>query len=371
MASRPHPAMLPYLDNAISTKANPNENYGRELLELHTVGLDAGYTEDGRAAQSAPGCSPADRRLGHRARTGTTPRWHATGAGAGARLQPRRTTRPRGEAAARRRCCDYLAHAPGHRRSGSHQAVRAVRRRRAAGLAGRHAGQGLPGRTAPRSRRCCARCSRSAEFAAVVGAEGAHARARTSSRRCGSLGAPEADAHGTDRHAGGALLDDRDASATRRWRWAPPNGYPDVAAAWASPAGYAGPLEHAPDPGRRLVAKQLARPPAAEAPACRTLPATYGELVDALARAAVFGTLRRRTAHAAVLPPSSARRRPSPLKATDSDGRWRRSPTWWPSSSTRPTSAVTVTTMTTVHCGCAEDDQVTRTVPAAGCSARR
>ncbi len=33
-----HPAMLIYLDNAVSTAAHPNENLGRELLELHTVG---------------------------------------------------------------------------------------------------------------------------------------------------------------------------------------------------------------------------------------------------------------------------------------------------------------------------------------------
>lgn len=40
-----HPAMLVYLDNAISTATAINENLGRELLELHTVGLSAGYTE--------------------------------------------------------------------------------------------------------------------------------------------------------------------------------------------------------------------------------------------------------------------------------------------------------------------------------------
>jgi uncharacterized protein (DUF1800 family) len=39
------PAMLGYLNNAESSKDDINENYGRELLELHTVGLDAGYTE--------------------------------------------------------------------------------------------------------------------------------------------------------------------------------------------------------------------------------------------------------------------------------------------------------------------------------------
>jgi uncharacterized protein (DUF1800 family) len=41
-----HPAMGLYLDNAYSSKDSPNENLGRELLELHTVGVDAGYTED-------------------------------------------------------------------------------------------------------------------------------------------------------------------------------------------------------------------------------------------------------------------------------------------------------------------------------------
>jgi Protein of unknown function (DUF1800) len=40
-----HPAMLLYLDNWTSVRNAPNENQGRELLELHTVGRDAGYTE--------------------------------------------------------------------------------------------------------------------------------------------------------------------------------------------------------------------------------------------------------------------------------------------------------------------------------------
>jgi hypothetical protein len=40
-----HPAMGLYLGNAVSDAEHPNENQGRELLELHTVGLGAGYTE--------------------------------------------------------------------------------------------------------------------------------------------------------------------------------------------------------------------------------------------------------------------------------------------------------------------------------------
>jgi uncharacterized protein (DUF1800 family) len=39
------PAMLFYLDNARSRAGALNENYGRELLELHTLGVDGGYTQ--------------------------------------------------------------------------------------------------------------------------------------------------------------------------------------------------------------------------------------------------------------------------------------------------------------------------------------
>lgn len=40
-----HPAMIIYLDGELSTKELPNENYGRELLELHTVTPKSGYTQ--------------------------------------------------------------------------------------------------------------------------------------------------------------------------------------------------------------------------------------------------------------------------------------------------------------------------------------
>ncbi|WBU38841.1 DUF1800 domain-containing protein [Homoserinibacter sp. YIM 151385] len=45
-AAMKHPAMLSYLNNDESRKAHVNENLGRELLELHTVGIAGGYTED-------------------------------------------------------------------------------------------------------------------------------------------------------------------------------------------------------------------------------------------------------------------------------------------------------------------------------------
>ncbi|MEE4639802.1 MAG: DUF1800 domain-containing protein [Wenzhouxiangella sp.] len=46
VADAKSPAMLYYLDNFSSTADGPNENYARELLELHTLGVGGGYTED-------------------------------------------------------------------------------------------------------------------------------------------------------------------------------------------------------------------------------------------------------------------------------------------------------------------------------------
>ncbi len=45
-----HPAMIVYLDNQQNTKYGGNQNLGRELLELHTVGVDAGYKQADVAA---------------------------------------------------------------------------------------------------------------------------------------------------------------------------------------------------------------------------------------------------------------------------------------------------------------------------------
>ena len=44
-ATAKSPAMLFYLDNWLSAGRRLNENYGRELLELHTLGVDGGYTQ--------------------------------------------------------------------------------------------------------------------------------------------------------------------------------------------------------------------------------------------------------------------------------------------------------------------------------------
>jgi uncharacterized protein (DUF1800 family) len=44
-ASMRSPAMLQYLDNQENHRGAPNENYARELMELHTLGVEAGYTQ--------------------------------------------------------------------------------------------------------------------------------------------------------------------------------------------------------------------------------------------------------------------------------------------------------------------------------------
>ncbi len=45
LATLRHPAMLRYLDNADNAAAHLNENYARELMELHTMGVGSGYTQ--------------------------------------------------------------------------------------------------------------------------------------------------------------------------------------------------------------------------------------------------------------------------------------------------------------------------------------
>lgn len=51
-ASAHSPAMLEYLDNTRNRSVAPNQNYARELMELHTVGVSGGYTQDDVAEMS-------------------------------------------------------------------------------------------------------------------------------------------------------------------------------------------------------------------------------------------------------------------------------------------------------------------------------
>ena len=45
VATLRHPAMLRYLDNADNAAGHINENYAREIMELHTMGVGSGYSQ--------------------------------------------------------------------------------------------------------------------------------------------------------------------------------------------------------------------------------------------------------------------------------------------------------------------------------------
>jgi uncharacterized protein (DUF1800 family) len=45
-ATATHPAMLQYLDNEHNAKGHINENYAREIMELHTMGVGSGYSQE-------------------------------------------------------------------------------------------------------------------------------------------------------------------------------------------------------------------------------------------------------------------------------------------------------------------------------------
>src|SRR5581483_8427165 len=45
-ASAHSASMMIYLDQNVSSSRAPNQNYAREIMELHTLGVDGGYTQD-------------------------------------------------------------------------------------------------------------------------------------------------------------------------------------------------------------------------------------------------------------------------------------------------------------------------------------
>lgn len=68
-ASAKSPAMLIYLDQAESMGESPNENYARELMELHTVGVESGFSHHdvtalARALTGWTVSGPGNRRIG-------------------------------------------------------------------------------------------------------------------------------------------------------------------------------------------------------------------------------------------------------------------------------------------------------------------
>jgi uncharacterized protein (DUF1800 family) len=234
VASMTSPAMLHYLDGTSSRGEAPNENYGRELLELHTVGRESGYTRDDvvGAARALTGLSVWDPwNGGTEANLWTVryrPDWHFTG-----RVSvlgwSHENTDPEGGVAVAQSLAHYLARHPATAQQIARKlAVRFVADEPPTALVDRLAGIYLASGTdvVPVLRALLL----SPEFAGSVGQK---------------VRRPYEDAVATLRATGAQVAP---GDSNKGWRdlvwqvgqcgqapmsWAPPDGYPDIASAWA------------------------------------------------------------------------------------------------------------------------------------------
>ena len=271
-ASARHPAMLTYLDNRSSTKAHPNENYARELMELHTVGMIYTEADVKAAARLLTGMTVAT------AGTYTyTASKHATGAVSVLGFAHANVTAEGGEAAALA-FLDYLAKHPATAtRLMTRLCVRFVADEPPASLIEKLAKVYLDNGTAiaPVLRALFT----SPEFAASVGQ-----KTRTpfedlaATVRALGLGPDASGVAGLD-----ALYNMLVDAGNAPLRWAPPNGFPDVAAAWASPSAFLMRCNSHLNLAAGWYPKQLVRPADLLKSLVPVLPGTYGALVDALA----------------------------------------------------------------------------------------
>ncbi|WP_433076216.1 DUF1800 domain-containing protein [Dactylosporangium sp. CA-052675] len=303
-ASMRSPAMLSYLDNRSSTKARPNENYARELLELHTVGLVYSEADVKDAARLLTGLTvdPAGGQYRFDAAQ------HATGPVTILGWRHDNATAGGGEAAALAYADMLAMHPATAERLARKLCVRFVADEAPATLVARLARVYLDNRTAivPVLRALFT----SPEFAAATGA-----KVRTpledvaATVRVLGIG-PTAGMDGV-RGLYSYLSDMGHAPL----RWAPPNGYPDVAAAWAAPSGLLIRWNAHLNIAAGWYPKQLARPASMLAYLVPKLPATHGAFVDALAGRLVGQPLA--PAHSAALLSFLGKAASAPLKATD------------------------------------------------------
>ena len=151
LAASQHPAMLTFLDNRSSRAAHPNENQGRELLELHTLGV--GQLLRDRRAEQHPGAHRPQRRERVR-RVRVQALVPLDRPGQGPRLEEHEQhphLRPRrGPLDA-----DLPGAPPGDRPAGVHQAGPVLRRRDPAARAGLAHGHHLPQERHGHRARCC------------------------------------------------------------------------------------------------------------------------------------------------------------------------------------------------------------------------
>ncbi|MEU8657529.1 DUF1800 domain-containing protein [Actinoplanes philippinensis] len=309
-ASARHPAMLTYLDNRSSSRDAPNENYGRELLELHTVGLAYTETDVKSAARLLTGLT-VDNATGRYRYDAAA---HAVGAVRVLAFQHANTTTTGGEAAALD-LLDYLAmHQATARRIVTKLCVRFVADEPPATLITALIKVYLDNRTAivPVLRALFT----SAEFAASIGAktrtpmEDLAATVRTLGYGPAATGTKFLESlYWMVRDAGQAPLG-----------WGPPNGYPDVAAAWASPSGLLARWNLHLSIAAGWWPDTLVRPASPLTGMVGTLPATYGALIErtALRLAGIVPSAQQITALAEFYGKTPA----SPLRADDPAAGW-------------------------------------------------
>ncbi|MFI7585742.1 DUF1800 domain-containing protein [Spongisporangium articulatum] len=270
-----HPAMQRYLDNASSNKWHPNENQGRELLELHTVGVGAGYGEDDvkNSARILTGVT-----VGNDGTALYKPAWHWTGP-----VQVLGFTHQNADAAGGLDVAKaYLRYLARHESTAAQLArklaVRFVSDDPSPGLVERLAQTYLDHDTAivPVLRELFS----SSEFKAAAGQkvrrpyEDVVATVRVLGLKADKAGTQGVEAlHWMLAGMGHAPL-----------AWAPPNGYPDVAAAWSSPAGSLARWNaHLNIGARWWPGKNMLNGAGAMSLMPAKLPATHGAFVDGLA----------------------------------------------------------------------------------------
>ena len=280
-----HPAMLTYLNNRDSDAEHPNENHGRELLELHTLGVDAPYGEEGvlNAARILTGLSVEEESGEFLYK----PWRHWTGAVKVLGFTHSNTSKT-GGAAVTDGLLAYLARHPATaRRVAEKLAIRFVSDTPSDALITKLAGVYTANDTAivPVLRALFA----SSEFRASIGRK--TRRPFESVIATARLLGFEPEAAGSEVDGARALGYMSEDGGQTPFGAPYPTGWPDVAAAWSSTASTL---------GRWNVTRSLAAgwwPTEFPRPALRarvlpaTLPATHGAGVDAIAQALFGGPL--------------------------------------------------------------------------------
>lgn len=224
LAAMKHPAMLNFLSNDQSQRADVNENLGRELLELHTVGRGAGYTEaEVRSSAKILSGRTWDYETGEYYFKGP---WHWTGHVKVLGFSDANRTGEGGEAVGDR-YLRYLAHHPSTAASVARAlATRFVSDDPAPELVHRLAHVYLAHGTSIRA--VVEAIFTSSDFWASVGAR----MRRPIEDAVGALRV--LDVQRAPKLAGpiGNLYWNLDESGHTPYGWGAPNGYPDVAVAW-------------------------------------------------------------------------------------------------------------------------------------------